>query len=394
MHIDLVRQLAAEGHHVYVACKNERRFHRPTSLTEEFGLHVLRIKTLNLTHTTLIEKGIATLLLEYQFINAIQKYWRNVTFDVVLYHTPPITFTKVIQSIQQRDHAKSYLLLKDIFPQNAVDLGMFSQKSLLYKYFRKKEQTLYAISDKIGCMSRANCQFLLKNNPEIDPKKVEISPNSTTIDDTRISKLTDTDRRQIRQRYGLPTDKTIFVYGGNFGKPQSVPFIIQCLKKCKTIKNAFFLMIGDGADYSRLEDFYRRERPEHVKVMASLPKDEYERLVNACNVGLVFLDYNFTIPNYPSRILSYMRAQMPILCVTDPVTDVGIDIQKRNCGWYCMSNDPELFRQKVLEILDEDLTQKGENSLKYLRDCFDVRIVAKNLINSIQSMNSEDSQRL
>lgn len=72
-------------------------------------------------------------------------------------------------------------MLKDIFPQNAVDLGMFSKKSFLYRMFRSKEEKLYELSDFIGCMSPANCEYVLKHNPAIDAAKVEICPNSVKL---------------------------------------------------------------------------------------------------------------------------------------------------------------------------------------------------------------------
>lgn len=383
VHIDLVKQLSSVGHNIYVACKNERRNKKPTCLSEEFGLHILRIKTGNIKKTNVIEKGISTLLLEYQFLHAIKKYWSDVIFDVVLYHTPPITFTKVIKYIKKRDNAKSYLLLKDIFPQNAVDMGMFKKSSLLYKYFRKKEKAMYAISDRIGCMSYANIQFLLNDNPEIPSNSVEISPNSIAI---KYNSITYGDKIMIRQKYGLPTNKTIFVYGGNLGRPQGVPFIVECLKECRDIQDAFFVIIGGGTDFKLLNDYYISDKPENVIVLAGLPKLEYEKLVMACDVGLVFLDYNFKIPNYPSRILSYMQASMPILCVTDPITDVGKNMEIGNCGWSCLSNDVMQFRKRILEILNEDIAQKGANSLQYLKENYDVKIVADNLVKSINDI--------
>lgn len=78
----------------------------------------------------MIEKGISTLMIEGQFLRAIKKHFNDVTFDLVIYSTPPITFEKVILFIKERDLANSYLLLKDIFPQNALDLNMFSKKVL------------------------------------------------------------------------------------------------------------------------------------------------------------------------------------------------------------------------------------------------------------------------
>jgi len=72
----------------------------------------------------------------------------------MLYSTPPITFPNVIDYLKRHNpQAMSYLLLKDIFPQNAVDLGMMTKtgvKGLLYKFFRNKEKKLYAVSEYIG----------------------------------------------------------------------------------------------------------------------------------------------------------------------------------------------------------------------------------------------------
>ena len=71
---------------------------------------------------------------------------------------------------------KLIYFLKNIFPQNAIDLGMLSKngwKKLIYNYFSFKRKKLYAISDYIGCMSKANCCYLMEHNTEIDCKKLK-----------------------------------------------------------------------------------------------------------------------------------------------------------------------------------------------------------------------------
>lgn len=142
---DLMREFIKRGNDVYIASPTERRFGKSTHLIDSEHCHILKIKTLNIQKTNIIEKGIGTLLLESQFDRAIRKYWGNVNFDLVLYATPPITFNKVIERIKKRCRCRSYLMLKDIFPQNAVDLGMMKEGSLLHKLFRRKEERLYQI---------------------------------------------------------------------------------------------------------------------------------------------------------------------------------------------------------------------------------------------------------
>lgn len=367
VHIDLLKRLSQE-HETWLICKHEGK---PTELTEEYGIHVLRVHTGELKKVDLIRKGINTLLVEPQFTFAMKRYLSDFRFDLVLYTTPPITFANAVEYIKNRDKATTYLLLKDIFPQNAIDLGMMGTeglKGLLYRHFRKKEKQLYNLSDYIGCMSPANVRYIVKNNPEIDPGKVEECPNVTVIRD---QSLDETTKKKIREKYEIPQDKTIFVYGGNLGKPQDIPFLIQCLKTQHN-QEAFFLVVGQGTEYGKMESFINHEAPDNCRLLANLPTEEYEQLVAACDVGMIFLDHRFTIPNFPSRILSYMKAKIPVLAVTDPNTDMGEIIVGEDFGWWCESNDANRFSEMIKEIVKADLKAKGLNGWEYLKQHYSV----------------------
>ena len=152
---DLLREFVKNKHHVFIVSPTERRNGEQTHIIKQKGCRILKVRTGNIQKTNIIEKGISTVLLEHQFINAIKRCFRKVKFDLVLYSTPPITLAGAVEYVKKRDGAKTYLLLKDIFPQNAVDIGMMSKtgiKGVLYKFFRSKEKKLYALCDHIGCM--------------------------------------------------------------------------------------------------------------------------------------------------------------------------------------------------------------------------------------------------
>lgn len=378
VHIDILKRFA-QDHNVYLVCKNEKK---ETQFSVEFGIHILRVRTDSLKMVGLIKKGIATLKVESEFKNAIKNYFSDVKFDLVLYTTPPITFASAVAFIKKRDNALTYLMLKDIFPQNAVDLGMMSKtgiQGLIYNYFRKKEKELYKFSDFIGCMSPANCVYILRHNPEISPARVEVCPNITVIEDMSI----DTNARvSIRNRYNIPLDKKVFIYGGNLGKPQGIPFLIECLKR-QTFNDVFFVVIGSGTEYPLLESFVKNEAPDNVMLLRSLPKTDYETLVAACDVGMIFLDYRFTIPNFPSRMLSYMKSKIPILAATDPNTDIGKIIVKGGFGWWCESNDVNGFISKVQEITEldaQDFLKMKDIEFGYLKDNYNPDVAYNTII--------------
>lgn len=380
---DLMRKFRAEGHGVYIVTPRERRTGEKTQLYEAGRVHFLGVKTLNLQKTNVVEKGVGQVLVETQFTKAIMHNLSNVKFDLILYSTPPITFPKVIQYLKKTNPtAKTYLLLKDIFPQNAVDIGMMSKsgiKGLLYKFFRKKEKKLYELSDHIGCMSPANVRYVIEHNPEVNPNKVELAPNS--YEQIEQKELTTEEKREIREKYGLPTNKPIFIYGGNLGKPQGIPFLIKCLEANSKREDCNFVVVGNGTEYTKLESWYNSNRPQSVSVFKRLPKEDYDRLVKACDVGLIFLDYRFTIPNYPSRLLPYLMEKKPILAVTDPNCDTGSIAEQNGYGYWCPSNDENAFTKTVDKILNSNIHQMGERGYQYYLDNYTIENTYNAIIN-------------
>lgn len=380
IYTDLLREFAKNGHQLYVISPVEKRSHLKTHLIKEENARILRLQIGNAQKTNIIEKGVSTIRIGPAFQKAIKQYFADVKFDLILYSTPPITLVDTVEYVKKRDGAKTYLLLKDIFPQNAVDMGMLRTtglKGILYRHFRKQEKKLYQISDRIGCMSQANVDYVIKHNPDVDPSIVEICPNSVEVIDKCIDEET---RIKIRVKYKIPVDKKVFVYGGNLGRPQGIPFIIESLKKCEKIRDAFFLIVGDGTEYHLLNEYMETERPENVKLMKSLSKEDYDKLVGACDVGMIFLDHRFTIPNFPSRLLVYMQSKIPVLVCTDSNSDVGKEVVEGEYGLYCESNDKDGFVEKVKEFMKMDISTMGENGYRNLIEKYSVSITYKIIV--------------
>jgi len=348
LYSDLMQEFYHRGYSVYVLCSSERRVGKATEYSNENGIMVLRQWTLNLTKTNILEKGLSTVLIEKQFIMAIKKYFVDVKFDLMIYSTPPITFENVICFIKKRDACFSYLLLKDIFPQNAVDLGMMSRGGLIWRYFRYKENCLYNVSDFIGCMSKANVEYVLKNNHELSVAKVEECPNSIKPKVFKNDLIT---ARKLREKYHLPSKAVICMYGGNLGKPQGLDFLIDILKEINNRDDIFFLIVGSGTEYARIEAYLSKTGQSNARLMRFMPKDDYDQLMLACDIGLIFLHPNFTIPNFPSRLTAYMEAALPILASTDVNTDIKDVLVDGGCGLWVKNGDIETFMAKLDQLV-------------------------------------------
>lgn len=364
---DLMLELIARGHRPFIVTPRQRSTGIKTARTDYPTYTLLTVQTGNTAGVSLIEKGISTVTLSGCYYRAIRRHLGKEKFDLILYSTPPITLAAPVKKLKKLFGCPTYLMLKDIFPQNAVDLGMFSADSLICKYFRRQEKLLYRVSDRIGCMSPANVKYLLEHNPAIPADRAELCPNGVIpceVTDRRAEKAA------LREKYHVPEKAVVYLLGGNLGRPQGVPYLIDCLHKCKNRADAFFLVCGSGTDALLLDDFIARERPENVVRTPLLPKQEYDKLAAGCDVGMVFLDPKFTIPNFPSRILSYMENSMPVLVCTDEATDMGAIAEENGFGLACSSAKPDDFAKLISAFSDADLTQMGRAARAYLEQYY------------------------
>lgn len=358
---DLLREFIKRGHYVRVVSPVPGG---PDRDIRGDGYGILQVNTPPMQKIGFIRKGINSLRIGPVLRRAIAKRCAGERYGLILVATPPITIAGTVEWVKRRDSAKVYLLLKDIWPQGIVDLGAISQNGPVYRYYRSKEKKLYALSDRIGCMSPANVDYLLRHNPKIDPARVEVCPNSEEPVDAA-APLPE-ERRALRAKYGVPQDKTVFLYGGNLGRPQDVPFLIECLCRCADMEDVFFVVCGTGTEYPKLKAFAESKHPGNLLLLNGLPKEDYDAFAAACDVGLIFLDYRFTIPNFPSRLLSYLQQGMPVIACTDPCTDVGDIAEAGGFGWKCPSNDTEAFARTVELACRADRTAMGAAARAYL----------------------------
>lgn len=368
IYTDLAEALHEAGHHIVVVVSEQTKNKTKSEMKKERGFNVLRIVTGNYYDVNLIQKGITTLKMPIIMKNGIKKYLKNEEFDFILFEAPPVTNGALVDWAKHYFKCYSYLMLKDIFPQNAVDLGIMKSNGLLFSFFERKEKRLYKSADIIGCMSNANINYVINHNKWLDKNKVEIFPNTK-----KIEMQMNFDKNIIREKYKIPKDACVFLFGGNMGRPQYVELLCQAIKECKADKNVFFVFVGRGTDRYKLEDTIKREEIGNALILENLPRTDYEEITKASNVGLIVLDPRFTIPNYPSRILSYMEYSKPILAATDKITDIKDLILEANCGEWVCSDDNTLFINKIKEMAnDKNIYLKGKNGREYLEKHFKI----------------------
>jgi glycosyltransferase involved in cell wall biosynthesis len=363
LYTDLATRFKVLGHNVYVVTILEHKLRKETYLQKKNGLNILRVRSLDHFNVGFLKKGISTLMLSRHFIRAILKFFYQIKFDLCIYPTPPVTFLNVIKWIKQRDNCWTYQILRDIFPQNARDLGILNNH-LLFKYFRDKEKGLYEISDYIGCMSEMSIKSVIENN-KIDEKKLEVLPNWKQIRKA----CSETKKRIYLEKYGLK-GKFFLIFGGVLGIAQEIEFLLELAKLYKKKDNIVFLIIGEGNQKKKLKKIVKAEKLNNVIIKDRIPSEEFRCLLLNADVGLVNLNRNFSFPNFPSKTLDYFETKIPVLASIDMHTDYSDFLDKAQAGLWSRTGDIKSYKENFETLYKNPNLRKkmGINGYNYLKN--------------------------
>lgn len=373
----------SEHHKVYVATPREKKHGLGTEIQKHHNTEVLRVKTGDLFDTvTKFNKLITTFTMPRKLLSAIKEHWEDVDFDLIITQTPYTSNALLINGLKSYYHCPALLILFDLFPQNALDIGLIKNK-ITFKYFKSIEKKMLLLFDYIGCMSEGNINYMKNNYSYIDKNKFFLLPLWGSVD----SEPEKTSRHEIRTKYGLSNEDFILIFGGNLGKPQKIDNIIKLAKACVDDPDIKFLIIGKGSEADRIKKIIQTNNINNIVFISYIPREDYEAITRSSDIGLVSLDERFTVPNFPSKTIDYIRFGLPVLASLDKcsASDYGKLIQeKMGFGLFSQAGDTEKFKENLYKIKnDQDVRAKfRKNALNAYKDHFSLENAYQGIMKS------------
>jgi glycosyltransferase involved in cell wall biosynthesis len=370
---DLPDALALRGENIYVATIRERRLGLPTAVSDEYGKQVLRVKTGNMFNSTSqIEKGLTTLLMNQPLLFQVKRHWGDIKFDLIVGSTPYTASYYLISNLKAHFKCPTFLILWDIFPQNAKDLGLIKNKFLFNALKRREVKSLKQF-DYIGCMTDGNINYVKENYSFVDSDKLSLFP--LWASKYKSEKITAINRHEL----GFKEDDFIAVFGGQMGPAQNLSNIINLAIEVRNLTEVKFLFIGEGSDAENIKCQAKELNLINVTFINRLDRVKYESVMASCNVGLVSLHPDFTVPNFPSKTVEYLKYGLPILAALDKTAlgDYGDFIQEKlKVGLCCYAENMPDYKRNLLRLFkdEEFYTELACNAKKTYADNFDVQV--------------------
>jgi len=369
---DLSDEFLQHGDGVYVATIREKRYGLETSLCTENGANVLRIKTRNMFgEINKVEKFISMMSIHRLIAKEIIRFWHDVHFDIIVGTSPYMFQKSLIFPLKTYYDCRSFLILWDLFPQNAKDLGLIKNK-YLFRYFKYKEKNNLESFDFIGCQSKGNLAYMKNNYEYLDMSLLYFFPQWSVVGQKKV-----TNKLEIRNKYNFKKDDFLFVFGGNMGIPQNLTSIVNIAYEMQYQKKIKFVFIGHGTEKKRLVKKVEDNNIKNVIFIHQMDRLDYQDLLSSCDVGIISLDPRFTFPNFPSKILDYLKYGLPIIASLDKfaLNDAGYLIEKQiQAGLASNSNKDKSLKENMLKLLnDNDMRKRfSENGSRYFEKNFNV----------------------
>ena len=369
---ELAVEFANENHKVSVATPDYR-------VTSRYVLDIIdnvsiyRFKCPNVKDDSKLKRAINESLLSYYAWKNLKIVFAANKFDLIIYYSPSIFFGPLVRKLKKKWNAKSYLILRDIFPQWVIDHGMIKEKSPIAAYFRKFEKLNYKAADKIGLQSPKNelwfnSKFKLEHKTEVLYNWSNESP---------INNLSNT----YRNKLGLK-NKLVFFYGGNMGEAQDMMNLVRLAQNLSVIGNVHFVFAGSGNEVDLIKTAISKNNMNNLTLLDPVDQETYREMLSEFDIGLFSLHKDHSTHNFPGKLLGYMAQGLPVLGSVNSGNDVINVIHEANAGLVSVNGDDEMLFKNALELLSKsNRFQKGENSAILLKEKFSVAAAIETILN-------------
>ncbi|NCN08301.1 MAG: glycosyltransferase family 4 protein [Leptospira sp.] len=338
---------------------------------------VIRFPSGRIKNINKIVRLINEFLLPYRAWKYAKVYLKSQNYDLVVYYSPSIFWSAIVTKLKNKYRIKSYLILRDFFPQWAIDSGLISEKSLITKFFRYFEKKNYKAADKIGIQSPGNIDLFLHYFPNLK-NKVELLYNWA---DTNPNNLLNNNKFNFRSKWNLQ-NKILFFYGGNIGHAQDMKnllFLAESMEK--SYSNAFFLFIGSGDETDLVQKTIKEKKLSNSLYLPSISQSEFKHLLDEIDIGLFSLHPDHKSHNFPGKLLGYMQASKPILGCVNKGNDLMKTIHDYEAGYISISGEHNKMYESAIKLLNTNhRIAIGKNANRLLLEKFSANSAVENII--------------
>jgi glycosyltransferase involved in cell wall biosynthesis len=314
------------------------------ALEQMDGVQVLRLKALRTKDIGFVRRTLGELVMPFAMLRHFRKSPLVAQqWDGVIWYSPSIFHAPLANALKKSSGCKGYLIIRDIFPEWAVDMGLMG-RGLPYRFFDAVARYQYSVADVIGVQTPGNRGYFDRWCQQ-PGRRLEVLQN--WLDKPALA------RCPIRLNETALAGRKIFVYAGNMGIAQGMDILLDLAEQLLDRTNVGFLFVGRGSDAARLKSGAKDRKLDNVLFCDEIHPDEIPDLYAQCSAGIVALDPRHKSHNIPGKFLTYMQNDLPVLANINAGNDLAQMIREERVGQVCESNSVHDLLQLANHLLEQ-----------------------------------------
>ena len=346
---DLSREFVRQGHSFTVMLPTSG-MDEPWALEEFDGVQVLRLRAPRTKDINYVQRTLGEFFMPFAMLRNLRKSpLAEDGWDGVIWYAPSIFFGPIAKALMSASGYRSYLIIRDIFPEWAVDMGLMG-RGLPYRFFRAVANYQYSVADIIGIQTPGNAVYFDDWRKD-ERRKLEVLQN--WLGDAPA------ERCSIDVAKTSLAGRKVFVYAGNMGVAQGMDILLDLAEALQSREDIGVLFVGRGSDAQKLAADAKRRDLDNVLFHDEIDPDEIPGLYSQCDVGLVALHPRHKTHNIPGKFLTYMQSGLPVLAKINEGNDLVNLIRDERVGAVVTDNSVDSLK-RMAESLVEQCDQDGE----------------------------------
>jgi glycosyltransferase involved in cell wall biosynthesis len=246
-------------------------------------------------------------------------------FDAFIGWMPSVAIAPLVALVRGAGIAHRHLIIWDFFPDHYHEIGRIPGGPVL-RAARWLEQRTLRHFTTIFCTTPGNAAYLRHKFRVNADKRVEVMPAWTRLQPAPVI-----DRRAERGRHGLPLDRPVAVFGGQMSAGRGFEQMLGAASLAwEAGSGLHVLLIGDGPLAAEIAQ--RAVSLPNVHCRPPIARENYRRLIAACDVGLAATVAGVSSHSFPSKILDYLAVGLPVVAALEEGNEVAGMLEEYRLG--------------------------------------------------------------
>ena len=269
-------------------------------------------------------------------------------------------------------------LVFDVYPDTAVQLGMFREGGVLTRMWDRLNTFVFQHASAVVVIGRCMHDVIAAKMEASGIESADKIHNIHVWSDDKAIGSTRKMRNPFLEKWNL-TGKFVVGYFGNMGRFHDMETIVEAARILKDRDEMVFLFVGEGHKKRYVMELAERWNLKNCRFHPYVDREDLGSALSTADVGLVSLSEGQRGLSVPSKTFGLMAASIPVVAVMAPDSEIARVLVEEDCGSVIRPGDAQGLADALVGLQDNRrrLESMGNNARRAIDEKYNLQCAAR-----------------